>query len=246
MNAKAQTTGSGPGGDRGGARRAGARATDQRRPLTRREREYLRHREEVMAATEHLLLVKDHREITVQDIAAEAEFSVGYLYKLFTSKDEIFAAIVRLRHRQALEVLRTAVDAPGTASERLHRLIVDLFAWLERNVPYNSLSFRSLQSLVLSDARLQQAVVAGRDEMEAALKVLCSDAIEEGTFAAIEPQLIARTLRALVTGFIKEEILDRDFSSAARPQLEHGQIAGLIERTVRRAFAPEATNEMPR
>lgn len=242
------TGGTGRPADGGGTRRQRSAKSEDTAPRrrTRREREYLRHREEVMAAAERLLEVKDYRDLTVQDIANEAEFSVGYLYKLFSSKDDIFATIVRLRHRQALELVQAVVNANQPPEVRLHRLIVELFDWLGQNVSYNALTFRSLQSLVLTDAQLQAAIVAVRDEIEEALAVLCADAIAAGLLAAPDPRLIARTLRAVFTGFIKEEILDVSFSSASRPRLEHAKIAALIERIILLTFAPETTDAKKR
>ena len=60
--------------------------------LPRKERELKRHQAELLQATENLLARKRLHEITVQDIAAESEFSVGYIYKLFPNKEEILAA----------------------------------------------------------------------------------------------------------------------------------------------------------
>ncbi|MBD3236122.1 MAG: TetR family transcriptional regulator [Candidatus Eisenbacteria bacterium] len=224
-----------PGEQATGPRAAGRPA----RPLSRREREYRRHQHEAEQAAERLLAVKDYRDITVQDIATEAEFSVGYLYRLFTNKDQIFAAIISRRQREGFELVVEIVESRAPARERWHRLIREFFAWAERHAAYSAGSFRSLQHLILGHPELLRAAIAERDRMTEVLISLCKDSIEENVLRASDPERIARTLRAITTGFIKEEILDRQLSGSSRARLSCDQIAELVERILFRTFGPE-------
>jgi AcrR family transcriptional regulator len=66
---------------------------DQKR-LTRREREQLRHRKEILDAAVSVFWEKGFNGAGVQEIAQKAEFGVGTLYRLFPGgKKEIYNSL---------------------------------------------------------------------------------------------------------------------------------------------------------
>lgn len=60
---------------------------------TRKARERERHRQEILQAAERVFARKGVHAATVEEIAQEAEFSVGTLYNFFKSKDELHAGL---------------------------------------------------------------------------------------------------------------------------------------------------------
>ena len=62
--------------------------------LPRKKREYLQHRKEVLQAALKLFSEKGFHAVTMQEIAKEAEFAVGSLYKFFPNKEELYKAII--------------------------------------------------------------------------------------------------------------------------------------------------------
>lgn len=67
------------------------RATSE---LTRKEREWLERRGEIIAAAASLFAESGYSGTTMQAIAERADFSVGYLYRHFESKQAIVEAII--------------------------------------------------------------------------------------------------------------------------------------------------------
>lgn len=67
--------------------------TDTPQP-TRKEREAERHRREILDVAAHLFAEHGYHETTMQMVADAAEFSVGYLYKHFQGKEEMYGAMV--------------------------------------------------------------------------------------------------------------------------------------------------------
>ncbi len=57
---------------------------------TRRQRERLRHKNEILDAAERAFSRKGFHSSSIADIAKEAEFAVGTLYKFFKSKEEMY------------------------------------------------------------------------------------------------------------------------------------------------------------
>lgn len=64
------------------------------RPPSRRERERAAHRAGILAAAERVFATRGFVAATMADIAREAEFAVGSLYRFFASKEELFESLV--------------------------------------------------------------------------------------------------------------------------------------------------------
>lgn len=62
--------------------------------MTRREREKERHRHEILQAAERVFVEKGFDRATMEDIAREAEFSVGALYTLFSNKEVLRSEVM--------------------------------------------------------------------------------------------------------------------------------------------------------
>ncbi len=75
--------------------------------LTRKERERLLRRSEILAAAREVFALKGFAEATLDEIAEKAEFGKGTLYNYFASKEELFAAVITEGYNHVVEVLET-------------------------------------------------------------------------------------------------------------------------------------------
>lgn len=82
--------------------------------IERKEREKLRRREEIIDAAEVVIFSKGYENATMDDVAREAELSKGTLYLYFSSKEELYFAIVK-RGVSILESLFVEVLAMETS-----------------------------------------------------------------------------------------------------------------------------------
>ena len=62
--------------------------------LSRRERERIRHRKEILDASCEVFSEKGFRRSTIQDIAERSEFSVASIYRHFESKEDIYHSLI--------------------------------------------------------------------------------------------------------------------------------------------------------
>ena len=97
----------------------------------RREREKLRQRGEILDAALRLFSEKGYHNVSMHEIAKEAEFGIGTLYKFFRNKEELYKALVmemaeKWRHAliQVLEQERN----PLRAIERYIAIRRELFS----------------------------------------------------------------------------------------------------------------------
>jgi AcrR family transcriptional regulator len=96
----------------------------ERPALTRKERDLARNRKEIIETAVALFAEFGYYQTTMQMIAERAEFSVGYLYKHFSGKEEMFSEMVRF-HMERLDEIIAEVDAEGMPPlEGLHRTYV--------------------------------------------------------------------------------------------------------------------------
>jgi len=79
---------------------------------TRKEREFRSHRREILRAAVQLFAEHGYHQTTMQMIAERADFSVGYLYKHFPGKEEMYAEMLE-RHMGRIDDLVAGVESLG-------------------------------------------------------------------------------------------------------------------------------------
>lgn len=84
--------------------------TDQ--TISRKEREQLRHQQEILQAAEVLFAQLGYHQTTMQMVAEKAQFSVGYLYKHFAGKEEMYTALLRY-HIASMNEITSLEQARG-------------------------------------------------------------------------------------------------------------------------------------
>jgi len=62
--------------------------------MSRKEREFLKHRQEILEAALELFSAKGFHNVSIQEIAQKAEFAIGTLYKFFENKEDLYKALV--------------------------------------------------------------------------------------------------------------------------------------------------------
>ena len=62
--------------------------------ITRKEREFIAHRGEILSAAEKVFAVKGFFPTTMSEIAEIAEFGTGTLYKYFKSKEDLYFSLI--------------------------------------------------------------------------------------------------------------------------------------------------------
>jgi AcrR family transcriptional regulator len=109
--------------------------------LPRREREKLRQRHEVLDVALRLFSEKGYHNVSMHEIAKEAEFAIGTLYKFFRNKEDLYQALMLQlsdRFHGALKAVAEGnADEVGTLREYV-RVKGELF---RNNVPAIRLYF---------------------------------------------------------------------------------------------------------
>jgi TetR/AcrR family transcriptional regulator len=89
----------------------------------RRERERLRHRQEILDAARQIVADRGIDAITVEQVARQAEFAVGSIYRHFASKEDLILAVVGDFADDMHEEMAAVAAEPGPWLERLDRFV---------------------------------------------------------------------------------------------------------------------------
>jgi len=91
--------------------------------LSRREREKLRQRQEMLAAALELFSEKGYHNVSMHEIAEKAEFAIGTLYKFFQNKEDLYKSLIAEQADRFHEALTKAIEEADDEIEKLRNYV---------------------------------------------------------------------------------------------------------------------------
>lgn len=179
--------------------------------ISRKEREHLAHREEILSAAEKVFAAKGFFSTTMSDIAREAEFGTGSLYKYFKSKEDLYFTLIDEKVEEINGPVKAELSHKTPAVERIKKVLDLQFEFFERNRDF----FRIYAS---ERTRFEWTVKdeLGKDlheKMVAYIHLLAGvmrEGIEAGEFKPLNPLDLAHALVGIVNSFVFEWIISRE------------------------------------
>lgn len=101
--------------------------------LSRREREIAFRKQWVLEAAETVFAERGFAAASVEEIAGRAEVALATLYKMFGSKEELFAALVEYRQDEFFRRVEEAVRAAQSPKEKLGAALGTVFRYFEEH-----------------------------------------------------------------------------------------------------------------
>lgn len=135
---------------------------------------------------------RGYHATTTRDIAGRAGMSPAALYIHYKTKEELLHRISRIGHEKAVDVLRTAAQSEGTATERLAEAVNSFVRWHARGRTIARVVQYELDSLG-PDARAE--ILALRRQCDAEVRGILEDGVETGEFDV--PDVPGTTLAVL-------------------------------------------------
>ena len=90
---------------------------------TRREREKQRQRQEVLEVALRLFSEKGYHDVSMHEIAREAEFAIGTLYKFFRNKEDLYQALLLQVSDRFHGKLKAVLEGEGDEIEMLREYV---------------------------------------------------------------------------------------------------------------------------
>ncbi len=177
---------------------------------TRKERERQRHTEEILRAAENVFAEKGYVHAKMSDIAQEAEFSVGYIYSIWRSKEDLYSSILDSKMRDFEAFIEDEIAKTDDPYERIDLLIDAHFAFFEKHQAFYKI-YMSVEAQ--SDVRLYNTFARRlqrhKSELFQKLEDIFRKGIEEGIFISVPAEDLVTAMKGIMFAFTMD-LLNRE------------------------------------
>ena len=171
--------------------------------LSRKERERLRHRQEILDAAEKIFVRKGYHAATMEEIAQESEFAVGTLYTVFNGKNDIFNQLIKKAMNEFLSLFFDKVmkeESPDKALEMLVDIRLDLYT---EHHSFFKVAFESIHEVRFdSNLPVPSTIVDHYNDYIENMSQKIRDGINSGIFIDEDPVFLVLTIDSIIHSFI--------------------------------------------
>lgn len=176
----------------------------QKKKLSRRERERLRQRQDMLAAALELFSQRGYHNVSMNEIAEKAEFAVGTLYKFFENKEDLYKSLMLEEAAWFHAAMTKALDDGEDEIEKLRNLVRAKGATIMEKAAVVRLYHSELRGAAIScRAGLYDEVIRQLDELRERVAAIFESGIKRKLFKKIaEPLQLSLALESICSGFI--------------------------------------------
>jgi TetR/AcrR family transcriptional regulator len=176
--------------------------------IYRKQREHLTHRNEILSAAEKLFAAKGFFPTTMSQIAQEAQFGTGTLYKYFKSKEDLYFTLIDEKTAEINAPIQAEFSKKMSAIDRIEKILRIQFEFIERN--------RDFFRIYISErSRFEWTVKEDlgkriHEKMVSYIRLLAQvmrQGIKDGTFKPKDPMDLAHALVGIVNSFVFEWLI---------------------------------------
>ncbi len=171
--------------------------------LSRREREKLRQRHEMLEAALELFSEKGFHNVSMHEIAQKAEFAVGTVYKFFKNKEDLYKSLLMAKAQEFHDRHMEVLNKPGDPLTLLKDSIVAKGEIFADNMAAIRLYFAETSGASFNfKAGLDQDLRRFHEEALERLSSLFAAGIRKKVFRKIDPYYLAVALDGLTNAFL--------------------------------------------
>lgn len=175
---------------------------DARKP-SRRERERRRHRKEILEAALDLFAEKGYHNVSMQEIAERAEFSVGALYGFFENKEALYKALILEKANRFHKVVMEALGEGEDELAKIERYIRAKGRVFMENAKMVRLYFAETRGASFNiKAGLDSEIRRMHEESLQKLARIFKSGIRKKLFRNLPPYYLAISLDSLTNAFL--------------------------------------------
>jgi AcrR family transcriptional regulator len=175
--------------------------------ISRKERERRRHVEEILKAAESVFAEKGYDGARMSDIAKHAEFSVGYLYQSWGSKEDLYESLVESKFKAFKTHVENGIAAASDPLDKINVLIDAHVEFMGNNKEFAKIY------LVETTPAARRAFNAVGSRLKNAhtgyIKLVAEifeNGIKQGLFTTHPPRDLAIALEGMIFEFAKDHI----------------------------------------
>lgn len=169
------------------------------RRAERRERE----RGEILDVALGAFADRGYDGALMTDIASQSGYSVGHIYNVVGTKDELFDAVMIREGEMLAAVFEHALSGRGSAARRIDRLIDDVLRFFDVHRSFFQIYLNESGAIRANvEYAFAPALVAIKNRLDRQVRSLVTEAKAEGTTAPLSPSDMATALSELINGFV--------------------------------------------
>jgi AcrR family transcriptional regulator len=178
-------------------------------PASRRDRNKLRHRQEITAAALAVFAEKGYRDASIQEIADRADFAVSTIYGLFENKEDLYRSVSRYVAKYCGEIFDRAMAEGANEYEKLIR-----FARAKgravRELPegVRMLNREQHGPLFRSVEDPPEGITRFYENFLLRVRQLFASGIEKGIFLPQDPLLLAIGLDGMTNALMRQSLAE--------------------------------------
>lgn len=171
--------------------------------LPRRERENLRQRGEILDTALRLFSEKGYHNVSMQQIAKQAEFGVGTLYKFFANKQDLYKILIMETAEKWQRAVFQALEQEPDPFQAIKEYIAVQRELFFDNLPVVRLYYSETKGAYFNiRAGFDQDLLKLRDERIKKLAWVFEMGIKENVFRGLDPSHMALALHGIIDAFL--------------------------------------------
>ena len=182
--------------------------------LSRREREKLNRRNEILQAARKVFAEKGYDVATVDDVASAAELSKGTIYLYFKSKADLFLSTLEMGMEQVISIILDAIsDNSDDPIAGIRDIIYRQFLFCEENIDMFRLVtsenvHMEINSEIGRNSEFKKRIMKSFSQNMIALADYIQQGIDMGIFKKVNSKDAAFVLLSTIQGFAFNWIMD--------------------------------------
>ena len=178
---------------------------------SRKEREYLRHRQEILQAALKLFSEKGFHNVSMHEIAEKSEFAVGTLYKFFSNKEDLYRALMIDMSKVFHSSLMAALTISGNELEKIRACVEARIKVFMENIDYVRLYLAETRGASFNiKAGLDSDIKIRYNVFLQKLADVFESGIKKRVFKKFDPYLLAVALDGISNAFLFEHFNNPD------------------------------------
>ncbi len=183
--------------------------------LSRREREKLNRRNEILQAAWEVFASKDYNSATIDDVAAAAELSKGTVYLYFQNKADLFHSTIEMGMEKFNTIIQEIVLSNDDPVSGIREIIKRLLDYAEENMGFFKIlcsgrAHFEIHAEMESNSDFKKRIMDTGSRGIVILAEYIQRGIEMGVFKQVNPEDAAFVLTAAIRGFAFRRIIDPD------------------------------------
>lgn len=180
--------------------------------LSRREREKLNRRNQILQAAWEVFASKDYDSATIDDVAAAAELSKGTVYLYFENKADLFHSTIEMGMEKVNSIIQEIISSIDEPVSCLREIIKSLLDYAEENIGFFKIlsserAHFEVHAEMMSNSDFKERMMKTGFRSVTMIAELIQRGIDPGVFRQVNPEDAAFVLTAAIRGFAFRRII---------------------------------------